>query len=73
MNDGIKTRLAMHGYSQKVGDSYAGAETIEESASRAQAVIDQLLAGEWSQARASGTGAPRTTMLAEALSRADAP
>ena len=66
--DNIRTQLAGHGVLQKVGDSYAGAETVEEAIAAAQRVIEQLLAGEWRQAREGG-GAPRVTMLAEALSR----
>ena len=53
----------MHGLSQKVGDSYASAESVTEAAESARAQWDGLLGGEW--ATRSGGG-----ILAEALSRA---
>lgn len=59
----IVTRLAMHGLSQKVGDSYASAESVTEAAESARAQWDGLLGGEW--ATRSGGG-----ILAAALSRA---
>lgn len=66
--DDIKTQLAMHGLSQKVGDSYASAETVEDAVSAATRVAEDLKAGNWSVRRA-GEGSPRTTLLAEALAR----
>ncbi len=67
--DEIKTRLACHGLSQKLGDSYAGAESVDDAYASACRVRDELLAGNWSAPRASGGGAIRTTLLAEALAR----
>ena len=63
----IQHRLAMHGLSQKLGDSYAGADD-EERFGKADAVAKDLLAGNWSTRVAAGT--PRTTQLAEALAAA---
>lgn len=60
------SRLAMHGLSQKIGDSYAGAEA-EESYARAAAVAKDLQEGNWSTRVAAGS--PRSTQLAEALHR----
>lgn len=40
-------RLAIHGLSQKVGDSYASAETIEEAISSANAVLNNLASNVW--------------------------
>lgn len=65
----ILTRLACHGLSQKLGDSYAGAESAEDAHIAASRVAEELKAGNWTSARASGTGAIRTTLLAEALAR----
>lgn len=45
--DEIVKRLAVHGLSQKVGDSYASAETIEEAISSANAVINNLTNNVW--------------------------
>lgn len=63
----IQTRLAMHGLSQKCGDSYAGAEA-EEAFGKAEAVAKDLQEGNWST-RVAAAG-PRTTQLAEALAAA---
>ena len=63
----IISRLAMHGLSQKIGDSYAGAEP-GESYDRAAAVLKDLQEGNWST-RVAASG-PRTTQLAEALAAA---
>lgn len=61
------SRLAMHGLSQKLGDSYAGAE-VSESFGRCSAVAGDLKEGNWST-RVAASG-PRTTQLAEALAAA---
>ena len=45
--DAIVKRLAVHGLSQKVGDSYASAETIEEAISSAKAVLNNLTQNVW--------------------------
>ena len=57
------TELAIHGLSQKVGDSYSGAETVSEGMELAKATWKNLLAGNFN-ARASGGG-----LLAEAVAR----
>jgi hypothetical protein len=63
-------RLALHGASQKGGDSYAGAAEAENPMAWARdaikATIDQILAGDW---RVVGVGGPRVTLLARALAR----
>ena len=61
------SRLAMHGLSQKLGDSYAGADAAESFA-RADGVAGDLRDGNWST-RVAASG-PRTTQLAEALAAA---
>ena len=43
----IVQALAVHGLSQKLGDSYASAESVEEARSAMVAVWDNLLAGNW--------------------------
>lgn len=63
----ILSRLAMHGMSQKLGDSYAGVDGAE-AAEKANGVLTDLLAGNWST-RVAASG-PRTTQLAEALAAA---
>ena len=61
-------QLAMHGLSQKIGDSYAGADSIDEASTAAGRVAEDLKAGNWS-VRVAGSGAPRVTLLAEALAK----
>ena len=68
LNEDIIRKLALHGLSQKVGDSYAGAE-LAEAHELAGSVVERLLAGEWQQAREGG-GAARVSMLVEALAAA---
>ena len=65
--DSIKSQLAMHGLSQKVGDSYAGAETIDKAVACAAKVVEDLKAGNWTM-RVAGSG-PRITLLIEAIAR----
>ena len=74
VSDEMLTQLALHGASQKGGDSYAGAKAAtdgtdidpnEWAKSECQRVIDQIYAGEWSVRRA-GSG-PGITDLARAL------
>lgn len=69
----VVQRLAIHGLSQKLGDSYAGAAKVEGETPLAFAkrrvaeVIQQLLNGEW---RVTTEGGPRVTELAKGLARA---
>lgn len=60
----IITRLVLHGVSQKVGDSYAGAESIGEARLVAQAVWNNLKTGIWAAKAARGG------KIVEALHRA---
>lgn len=63
----IKFRALVHGLSQKVGDSYAGAKAeadpVAFSYEAAKGTIEQILAGDWKAAR---EGGPRVTDLAKA-------
>ena len=60
----IVTRLVLHGISQKVGDAYAGAESVKEARLMAQAVWNNLVAGLWA------VKATRGGKIVEALHRA---
>lgn len=52
----LLAHLICHGLGQKIGDSYAGVNgNVQLAIQNAQAVIDQLLAGEWN-AKRQGTG-----------------
>lgn len=59
----ITHRLALHGLSQKLGDSYAGAETVDEAVGTVKTLWDQLLSGVWA------TRAARGGIWVEALAR----
>lgn len=74
VSDEMLTQLALHGASQKGGDSYAGAKTATDGTSidpdewarnECQRVVEQIYAGEWTVRRASG--GPGITDLARAL------
>jgi hypothetical protein len=71
VNDAIKARLAIHGASQKIGDSYAGAASSPDPLAYAKAAVKetiaQLYAGEW---RATVAVGPKVNDLAVAISRA---
>ncbi len=70
LSDEMVQRLAIHGMSQKIGDSYAGSDTADEAFELASGMVDRLKAGDWAAARASGGGAGRVSMLVEALAAA---
>lgn len=60
--------LALHGTSQKIGDSYASAGGDYAFAiASAEKVIENLLAGVWGSVRASGDGKKSSGELATAL------
>lgn len=66
----VQLQLMMHGASQKLGDSYASAKgNIAEAITSLQKTLDNLKAGNWTAGRSDGETKPRTTELAEALSR----
>jgi hypothetical protein len=67
----IKARAMLHGFSQKLGDSYASASKAENPLAWAKQTlkdtIAQLMAGDWRAAV--GEAGPRVTDLAIAISR----
>jgi hypothetical protein len=68
VSDEIRAKLALHGASQKIGDSYAGAgddeiaDPLAYAKERVSDTIERLYAGEWRTATV-GTGG----ILAEAM------
>lgn len=70
MSPDMVTNLALHGLSQKIGDSYAGTKDVEDSIAFASAMLKRLQEGEWKVAREGGGGAQRTSMIVEALAAA---
>lgn len=71
LSEEIKFRLMVHGASQKIGDSYAGAakeaSPVAFAKESVDATIKQLIAGDW---RVAAVGGPRVTDLATAYSLA---
>jgi hypothetical protein len=66
----IVTQLAMHGLSQKLGDSYASVKgNVQRAIELFDTTLDQLKRGEWAKARGEGEGGARVTELAEAIAR----
>lgn len=69
----ILIRLALHGASQKIGDSYAGAkdsgeDPIAYADAAVQETIKQLYEGRWTVTRTS-SGAPRVSILVQAYAK----
>jgi tRNA(Ile2) C34 agmatinyltransferase TiaS len=61
---------ALHGLSQKLGDSYASAKgVVADAKAMFEAVLHQLKNGDWRAARGEGEAKPRTTELAMAIAR----
>ena len=66
----IRKTLLLHGASQKIGDSFAGAKgNFALGLQSAQDVIDQLYSGAWKAGRGEGEARPRLAELAEAIAR----
>lgn len=66
----VQAHATLHGFSQKIGDAYAGAESPEDARNLALAVVEQLKTQGWTQPRASGGGGSGVTILVDALARA---
>ena len=66
--EAIQNRLALHGLSQKLGDSYASIKTVEGSIEACMSVKERLVIGDWVKAR-EGAGA-RPTLVVQAVIRA---
>lgn len=69
LSDEIKHQLMLHGLSQKLGDSYAGAE-LGEAHELAASVYENLKSGQFKAQREGSGGTQRSSMLVEALSAA---
>ena len=71
-DEAIRNQAMLHGFSQKIGDSYASAEDADEAYAAAVAVVDGLTSGKWTTRTASEGGTGTSTMLVEALHRVTA-
>lgn len=69
-SDEVQLHFALHGISQKLGDSYASAKGDVTAAFKSfNDVVTQLKSGDWRSSAGEGESKPRTTELAEALAR----
>lgn len=70
LSEEVKFRLMVHGASQKIGDSYAGAKSepkpVEFAKTSVMETIKQLVDGLW---RVTSPGGPRVTDLATAYAQ----
>ena len=69
-SENIQKMLALHGLSQKLGDSYASVKgDVAAAKTKFEAVLTQLQAGEWKKAREAGEGGSKVTELAAAIAQ----
>lgn len=70
LSEAMVIRAALHGLSQKMGDSYAGAkdepDPVAFSIASVSDVVKALIAGDW-RAATTGTGGSRVSDLAKAV------
>ncbi len=52
----MKAKLALHGLTQKIGDSYAGAANVAEAIGAAVDTWENLMSGVWGREREAGEG-----------------
>jgi hypothetical protein len=63
----LMNRAAAHGYSQKLGDSIAAVEDLDDAVETIDQLIARLDAGEWAAEREGGSGLSGVSILAKAL------
>lgn len=68
LSPAIQRRLALHGLSQKLGDSFASNEGVADARSKFDDVLSMLKGGEWSAGR-SGTGGDLARALQESTGK----
>lgn len=64
----MRLAFALHGISQKFGDSYASATTVKEAREAFDDLYDQVMNGDWEKKRDGGK-AKEEPLLVEALAR----
>lgn len=65
--DEIQTLFGWNGLSQKVGDSYANAESVDDAIETFEGIVDRLMDGEWTADREGGV--VHTAVILEAIRR----
>lgn len=66
----MQKRAMLHGLSQKVGDSYSGADKPEDAFDIATKSLETINSGDWNVGRGAGEGTPRVGALAKGVARA---
>jgi len=61
----VQAAAFWHGISQKLGDSYAGAESVDEAIESIETLLERLGADDWVKAREAA--GPRPTMVVDAV------
>jgi len=56
LSEDIRNQLVLHGLSQKLGDSYSGAESVADAVEKFNSTADMLLAGDWTSGRSASGG-----------------
>lgn len=64
-SDEIKYRACVHGFSQKLGDSYSGVKSVTEAKAKFDVTLKGLIEGDWNR-KGIATGG----MMVEAIARA---
>lgn len=65
--DPLLFQLALHGASQKIGDSASGIEDLDDAVAAVDATIAQLQAGNWTAERAAGSGFGGASIVVRAV------
>ena len=63
--ENIVSCATLHGLSQKLGDSYAGAESVSDARESFDTMFERLQGGEWVAEKKAG--GPRTSILVDAI------
>lgn len=65
----LQLAFALHGISQKLGDAYASATTVQEAREAFDGLYGQVMNGEWEKKREGGGKEKEEPLLVEALAR----
>jgi uncharacterized small protein (DUF1192 family)/YHS domain-containing protein len=63
----LVAKAAAHGVSQKIGDAFAGVDSVEDCILAFDEMVDRLAKGEWNAEREVGASASGASVLARAI------
>lgn len=72
LNEVICARAAVHGLTQKLGDSYAGADNLRDAKEKFHAVLESLKDGNWNSGRSNVGGGDLLIAFVEATGKDEA-